>query len=92
MYLLESHRRGDSNKYQNVYFPKNSMGLSMKKTTRSADFCADRIDFISNLAVITNAVIKRAIIINAKREDICSVSFIPWFVCLYEPSRYMTSK
>ena len=31
----------------------------MKKNTRSADFCADRIDVITNFAVITNVVIKR---------------------------------
>ena len=29
------------------------------KNTRSADFCADRIDVIMNLAVIANVVIKR---------------------------------
>ena len=29
------------------------------KNTRTADFCADRIDVITNLAVITNAVVKR---------------------------------
>ena len=29
------------------------------KKTRSADFCADRIDVITSLAVITNAIIKR---------------------------------
>ena len=29
------------------------------KNTRSADFCADRIDVITNFAVITNVVIKR---------------------------------
>ena len=34
------------------------MEISMTKT-RSADFCADRIDVITNFAVITNAVIKR---------------------------------
>ena len=28
------------------------------KSTRSADFCADRIDVIMNFAVITNAVIE----------------------------------
>ena len=39
-------------------FLKNSMEISMKKT-RSADFCEDRIDVITNFAVITNAVIKR---------------------------------
>ena len=35
------------------------MGLSIKKHTRFADFCADRIDVITNFAVVTNAVIKR---------------------------------
>ena len=39
-------------------FLKNNMGLSIKNT-RSAEFCADRIDVITNLAVITNVVIKR---------------------------------
>ena len=39
-------------------FLKNNRGLSMK-TTRTADFCADRIDVITNFAVITNAVVKR---------------------------------
>ena len=34
------------------------MGLLLKNT-RTADFCADRIDVISNVAVITNVVIKR---------------------------------
>ena len=29
------------------------------RNTGSSYFCADRIDFITNLAVITNAVIKR---------------------------------
>ena len=29
------------------------------KNTRSADFCADRIDVIKNFAVTTNVVIKR---------------------------------
>ena len=37
---------------------KNNMGLSMKNT-RSADFCADRIDVIMHSAVITSVVIKR---------------------------------
>ena len=31
----------------------------MKKNARSSDFCADRIDVMTNFAVITNAVIKR---------------------------------
>ena len=29
------------------------------KKTRSADFCADKVDVITNFAVITNVVIKR---------------------------------
>ena len=39
-------------------FLKNNMGLSIKNTW-SADFCADRIDVITNFADITNVVIKR---------------------------------
>ena len=31
----------------------------MKINTRSTDFCADRINVITNFAVITNAVLKR---------------------------------
>ena len=34
------------------------------KNTQSADFCADRIDVITNFAVITNAIIKRIHCIN----------------------------
>ena len=71
MYLLESPRRGDSNKYPKRVFPKNNMGLSVKNT-RSADFCADWIDVtcITNFAaVITNAVIKRVhCIVENKKE------------------------
>ena len=55
MYLLESPRRGDSNKYPKRI--KNNKGLSMKNT-RSADLCADRIDVITNFAVITNVGIE----------------------------------
>ena len=39
-------------------FLKNNMGISMKNA-RSADLCADRIDVITNFAVITNVIIKR---------------------------------
>ena len=39
-------------------FLKNNRRLSIKNT-RSAEFCADRIDVITNFAVITNVVIKR---------------------------------
>ena len=39
-------------------FLKNNMGLSMKNT-RNTDFCADRIDFKTNFAVIMNVIIKR---------------------------------
>ena len=35
------------------------MVLSMKKCMKSADFCADQIDVITNFTVITNVVIKR---------------------------------
>ena len=31
----------------------------MTNNTRSADFCADQIDVITNFAVITNVIIKR---------------------------------
>ena len=58
MYLLESPRRGDSNKYSKRIFSQSYLGLPMKNT-RSADFCADRTDVITNFAVITNAVIKK---------------------------------
>ena len=40
-------------------FPKEKHGTANEKNTRSADFCADRIDVMTNFAVITNAVIKR---------------------------------
>ena len=39
-------------------FLQNNMGLSIKNT-QSADLCADRIDIITNFAVVTNVVIKR---------------------------------
>ena len=35
------------------------MKKKKKKKKRSADFCADRIDDITNFAVMTNVVIKR---------------------------------
>ena len=38
-------------------FPKDNIGLSIKNT-RFADFCVDRIEVITNFAIITNAVIK----------------------------------
>ena len=58
MYLIESPRRGDSKIHKTHVFLKDNRGISMKNT-RSADFCADRIDVITNFAVITNVVIKR---------------------------------
>ena len=39
-------------------FLKNKMGISMKNT-RSADFCADQINVIKNIVVITNVILKR---------------------------------
>ena len=59
MYLSESPRRGDSNKYTKRIFPEESHGNINEKNMRSADFCADQIDVITNFAVITNVVIKR---------------------------------
>ena len=62
MYSLESPRS------KTYVFLMNNMGLSMKNT-RSADFCADRIDVIANFAIITNVVIKRVhCILNAKKK------------------------
>ena len=43
---------------KSYFFLKNNMGLSIKNT-QSADFCADRIDVITNFAAITNVVITR---------------------------------
>ena len=57
VYLLES--RGDSNKYPGRMFSYRITWDCQRKYTRSADFCADRIDVITNFAVITNVVIKR---------------------------------
>ena len=59
MYLLESPQRGDSNKYPRRIFSKGITRDCQRKYTRSADFCAARIDVITNYAVITNVVIKR---------------------------------
>ena len=42
------------------------MGITMKNT-RSADFCADQIDFITKFAIITNGVIKRVHCISNER-------------------------
>ena len=36
------------------------MGLSIKKNTRFVDFCADRIDVITNFAIMMNVIIERA--------------------------------
>ena len=59
MYLLELPQRGDSNKYQNVCFPKEQHGTVNEKNTRSAGFCADQIDVITNFSILMNVVIKR---------------------------------
>ena len=55
MYLLESPRRGDSYRYYDFVL-NNNTGLPIKNT-QNADFCADRIDIITNFAAITNVVI-----------------------------------
>ena len=59
VYLLASPWRGDSNKYPKRMFSQRITWDCQWKNTRSADFCADRIDLITSFAVITNAVIKR---------------------------------
>ena len=59
MYLVESPRRGDSNKYPKRMFSQRITWDCQCQNTRSADFLADRIDVLTNFAVITNAVIKR---------------------------------
>ena len=59
MYLLESPRRGDSNKDTKRMFSCRIIWKYQSKYTRSADLCADRIDVITNFAVISNVVIKR---------------------------------
>ena len=61
MYLLELPRRGNSNKYPKRTFSQEPHGNVNEKKTRSANFCADQIDFITNFAVITNVVINRVI-------------------------------
>ena len=59
MYLLESPRRGDSNKYtERMFFLKHNMGISMKKYTIRY-FCADQFDVITNFALITNVIAER---------------------------------
>ena len=59
MYLLESPRRVDSNKYTKHMFSWRIKWEYQWKNTRSADFCADQIDVITDFVVITNVVIKR---------------------------------
>ena len=59
MYLLESHRRGDSTQYPKCMFSQRITWDCQWKDTRCADFCADRIDIITDFAVIMNIVIKR---------------------------------
>ena len=57
MYLLESPRRGDSNKYPKRMFSQRITWGCQRKNTRTADFCSDRIDIITKFAVIADAVI-----------------------------------
>ena len=77
MYLLESPRRGDSNKYTKHMFPEEKHG-NINKNTRSADFCADQIDVITNFAVITNVVITRVHCIILMQQD---GHFGHWTIC-----------
>ena len=59
MYLLESPRRGDSNKYTKRIFSGRIKWEINEKNTRSADFCADQIDVITMFAGVPNVVIVR---------------------------------
>ena len=59
MYLKESPRRGDSNKYPKRMFCLRVACDWQWKNTRFADFCVDRLDVITKFAVITDVVIKR---------------------------------
>ena len=59
VYLLESPRRGCSNKYTKRMFSWTIIWKCQWKNTWSADFCADQNDVIMNFAVITNVIIKR---------------------------------
>ena len=43
------------------------------KNTRSADFCADQIDVITNFAIITNFVIKRVHYIRLSQVTVAEV-------------------
>ena len=73
MYLLESPRRGDSYKYQTRIFSKEYHRTVNENNTRSADFCADRIDVITNFVVLTKVVIKRAhYTMVEKLNDLCN--------------------
>ena len=56
--MLESPRRGDSNKHTKRMFSSRISWEYQCKNTRSADFCADQIDVVMNFAVMTNVVIK----------------------------------
>ena len=83
MYLLESLRRGDSNKYPKRVFSRRITWDCQRKNTRSADFCADRIDVIMSFAVITNDVIKRVLCttINCRGFSRFTGSLIMTFDC-----------
>ena len=52
MYLLESPRRGDSNKYPKRMFSYRITWDCQWKSTRFTYFTADRIDVMTNFAVI----------------------------------------
>ena len=63
MYFLELPRQGDSKNYTKTFVSlKNKMGISMKK------YSIDKIDVITNFAVITNVVIKRVHCTNAQER------------------------
>ena len=63
MYLLDPPQRGDSKKCPRRMFSQRITRDCQQKYTRSADFCADRIDVITNVVVITNFAVITIVVI-----------------------------
>ena len=61
MYLLESHRRGDFDRYPQRMFSQRITWDCQRNNKDPLNFCADQIDSITNFVLITNALIKTAV-------------------------------
>ena len=61
VYLLESPRRGDSDKYPKRMFSQRITRDCQCKTMRFVYFCADWIGVVANFAILKNAIIKRVL-------------------------------